>query len=219
MTSKLKERKPGRPSAASVDGRELIKRAALAEFARNGFNGARIEQIAKAAGVAKPLVYYHFTSKEELWTQSVSEACDKLRSQVEEFAARFADQDPEDVIDAFSLGLVRFAAENPSLVRISMDETRQGTERAEWLKANYLVPTHKIATSLVNEIARRTTGKKKKRLAAHVVPTLFGAVNFPYISREIVSEVHKVDVSSDAYVAEQARYISLLMRALIEDAS
>ncbi|MEM9262232.1 MAG: TetR/AcrR family transcriptional regulator [Pseudomonadota bacterium] len=219
MTLKQKERKAGRPPSASVDGRELIKQAALEEFARNGFSGARIEQIAKAAGVAKPLVYYHFASKEELWTQSVSEACDLLRAQVEEFAARFADQDPENVIDAFSIGLVRFAAENPSLVRISMDETRQGTERAEWLKANYLVPTHKIATSIVNDVARRIGGKKKKRLAAHVVPTLFGAVNFPYISSEIVSEVHNVDVSSDVYVEEQARYISLLIRALIEDAS
>jgi AcrR family transcriptional regulator len=41
--------------------------AALTEFAAHGISGARVDQIAKAAGVSAGLVYTYFGSKEELF--------------------------------------------------------------------------------------------------------------------------------------------------------
>ena len=69
-------RKRGRPPVAKTDGRDDIKKAALSEFAKRGFRGASIDQIAKTAGVAKPLIHYHFASKDELWKLTVKEAYD-----------------------------------------------------------------------------------------------------------------------------------------------
>jgi AcrR family transcriptional regulator len=47
--------------------RELILRAAGRAFARDGYAGARIEDIAAAAHVTKPIVYRHFASKKALY--------------------------------------------------------------------------------------------------------------------------------------------------------
>lgn len=47
--------------------RELVLRAGGAEFGRRGFEAARIEDIARAAGVTKPIVYRHFESKKGLY--------------------------------------------------------------------------------------------------------------------------------------------------------
>jgi AcrR family transcriptional regulator len=52
--------------------RARIRKAALVEFARHGFNGASIRGIAKAAGVSPGLVQHHFGTKEGL-----REACDE----------------------------------------------------------------------------------------------------------------------------------------------
>ena len=71
-----RRRKRGRPPVAKTDGRDDIKKAALSEFAKRGFKGASIDQIAKTAGVAKPLIHYHFASKDELWKLTVKEAYD-----------------------------------------------------------------------------------------------------------------------------------------------
>ncbi len=49
------------------DTREAIVRAALAEFAQCGFVGARMDEIARRAGVAKGTLYLHFTDKEALF--------------------------------------------------------------------------------------------------------------------------------------------------------
>ena len=47
--------------------RVLIVRAAGRAFARDGYAGARIEDIAAAAHVTKPIVYRHFPSKKALY--------------------------------------------------------------------------------------------------------------------------------------------------------
>ena len=47
--------------------RQLLLEAATAVFARLGYEGARMDDIAEEAGVAKGLLYRHFDSKEELF--------------------------------------------------------------------------------------------------------------------------------------------------------
>ena len=50
-----------------MDTREMILEAAQAEFAAHGIDGARVDKIAKTAGVNKAMIYYHFQSKEKLY--------------------------------------------------------------------------------------------------------------------------------------------------------
>lgn len=55
--------------SASTDARatpEVIAERAAELFARKGFSGTSIREIAEAAGVTKPTLYYHFGSKEGL---------------------------------------------------------------------------------------------------------------------------------------------------------
>lgn len=47
--------------------RQQILRAAMGEFAANGFGGARIDAIAERAGVNKKLLYYYFEAKDRLF--------------------------------------------------------------------------------------------------------------------------------------------------------
>ena len=47
--------------------RQAILSAALDEFARETVSGARIDEIARAAGVNKALLYYYFHDKEQLY--------------------------------------------------------------------------------------------------------------------------------------------------------
>lgn len=46
--------------------RRLILRAAITVFARSGYHGSRVSDVAKEAGVAYGLVYHYFGSKEVL---------------------------------------------------------------------------------------------------------------------------------------------------------
>lgn len=59
--------KPRRRSRTPDQTREALLRAAIAEFAREGYGGARVDRISKAAKSNDRMLYYYFVSKEKLF--------------------------------------------------------------------------------------------------------------------------------------------------------
>lgn len=58
--------------------RDLIERAAEEVFAERGYHGASMGQIAAAAGISKPVIYDHFSSKRDLHVKLLEKTRDRL---------------------------------------------------------------------------------------------------------------------------------------------
>lgn len=56
----------------SARNRRIIIKAGIEIFARKGFDGTRIAEIAEASGLPKANVYYYFSSKEEIYTAIIA---------------------------------------------------------------------------------------------------------------------------------------------------
>ena len=69
MSPAQRKRPAHRPSR-----RKEIVDAATRVFSRDGYVEARVEDIARAAGVAPTAIYYHFGGKEELFSQALRAA-------------------------------------------------------------------------------------------------------------------------------------------------
>ena len=52
---------------------------ALSEFARNGYSGARVDEIAARTRTTKRMIYYYFTSKEQLYIAVLERAYSTAR--------------------------------------------------------------------------------------------------------------------------------------------
>ena len=211
----LPPRKRGRPPASAEAGRDQIQHAALIEFARLGFEGATIDQIAAKAGVAKPLVHYHFGSKANLWKAAVAAAFETFRTEVIIFSTQVGSQEPDASLEVFAERLVRLGAERPHLVHIAIDETRQGGDRSDWLRDTYLVPMHQIMTQVLSVLAPHDPDIRAK--ASHIVPAIFGAANFAFIDKDVLKRAYGVDVFSETYVKQQTRIIAMLMQACMHN--
>lgn len=77
-------KKPGQ-SAEPPDNRSdgtkgKILSAALEEFANHGLSGARVDRIALSASVNKAMIYYHFSSKKELYVATLQEFFNEFAS-------------------------------------------------------------------------------------------------------------------------------------------
>lgn len=59
--------------------RERLLRCATAVFAKDGYEGARTEQIARRAGLSKTLIYHYFGSKKGLYTAALEAEVLSLR--------------------------------------------------------------------------------------------------------------------------------------------
>lgn len=75
--TKTGEAKPRRRDA--IQTQERILTAAQAEFARKGYDGARVDAIIARARVSKNLLYHHFRSKEDLYVRVLERTYETLR--------------------------------------------------------------------------------------------------------------------------------------------
>jgi AcrR family transcriptional regulator len=72
---------------AGIGVRRRILEAAAEVFAREGFAGARVEHIAKAAGVNKAGLYYHVGNKARLFEEVMVEHFSEVAARMERAAA------------------------------------------------------------------------------------------------------------------------------------
>jgi AcrR family transcriptional regulator len=71
--------------------REQVLDVALVVFARSGFHGASMNDIADAAGVTKPVLYQHFDSKRDLYGALLDEVGARLLNSIAKAAAEASD--------------------------------------------------------------------------------------------------------------------------------
>jgi len=107
--------------------REQVFRAAAAEFAAHGFEAAGVDRIAAKARVNKAMIYYHFGSKLELYTEVLR---DMFRA-VGARARALADSDlaPDAKLDAWVNTIVEEASARPWFPPIMLRELASGVPR------------------------------------------------------------------------------------------
>src|SRR5262245_51987950 len=85
-----KPRPRGRPPRAPQESearRRAILEAALVEFAAHGFAAARLDDVARRAGIAKGTLYLYFADKEALFEALVQGAIRPLIDNLQQVAA------------------------------------------------------------------------------------------------------------------------------------
>lgn len=65
-----------------TDTKEKILQAALVAFSRYGYEGARMEKIAAEVGINKASLYFHFSSKEEIFRVLFSRIIEKYEARL-----------------------------------------------------------------------------------------------------------------------------------------
>ncbi len=82
-----------RVKRTAAHSKEKIIKAAIAEFALRGLDGARVDEVARRSGVNKTLLYQYVGNKDRLFTAALEAAYQSIRERQKEFIAR--QMDPE----------------------------------------------------------------------------------------------------------------------------
>ena len=106
-----KRRGGPRPGADPEKTRRAIFAAAADLFSRRGFDGVSVDDIARAAGVNKAMIYYHFADKLALYREIVR---DMLRDAGERITAIAGDSgSPDARLERFIAAFVALADGRP----------------------------------------------------------------------------------------------------------
>jgi TetR/AcrR family transcriptional regulator, fatty acid metabolism regulator protein len=109
-----------RTPEAAADKRRLILDAAVRVFARRGFNGCRVSDIADEAGVAYGLVYHYFRSKDEVLDTLFLERWNVLLDVIRDLDA--GDAPPREKLHAITSFIVDSYRHDPELMKVIIVE-------------------------------------------------------------------------------------------------
>jgi len=107
-------------TTAAADKRRLILDAAVRVFARQGFNGCRVSDIADEAGVAYGLVYHYFRSKDEVLDTLFLERWNVLLEAIRETDQQ--DISPREKLYAIASFIVDSYRHDPDLMKVIIVE-------------------------------------------------------------------------------------------------
>jgi len=93
-----------------------IAQVARREFARRGFDATSIRQIVAEARVTKPVLYYYFKNKRDLFLSLLEEAVAPLCDEVERIAS--GDGTPRDRMVEIIAAVLRFVEKRPDEFRL-----------------------------------------------------------------------------------------------------
>lgn len=147
----MAERKRGRGRLAkeSLDLRGAILETATQEFAARGFDGARVETIAREAGVNINLVYHYYRSKEALFIAVMEAAYVKIRTHHNDTNIRALD--PEVAMVELVRSTFRFFSSNLYIIGLLNSENMHKAchiEQSEKIRNLYEPLLGLIATTL-----------------------------------------------------------------------
>lgn len=193
----------GRPrlDTRKQDTRQRLLDAAEQEFARVGFEAARLQDIARAAEISRPSLLYHFDTKDSLYRavvlavfQRLVQALSDAMATAGDFAAR---------LDATVFGYLAFIEANPHIARIVLREVVDGRGPGRALLMEQAVPV----LQLIDDFVKRHAGKLLRR--GLPVREAVLQIAFTAMVRAAAGELREPLFGTRDHTAALARYLFL----------
>lgn len=202
---------PARRDAVATQKRLLD--AAENEFAQRGYAGARLRDIASAAGVQTTLIHHYFDDKRGLYRAVMDRAL--APTQTESWNLLRAHRDFEGLVRGFVTMLIRFYAKHQNLLAIMRHEAVTGSEVLPELLRERLTPLADAVVSMIGELQSRGELRADLRPIEVAVLTLGMAVH-PFVDGVFLGVVLPGSVPADdaALARREDAIATLLLRAL-----
>lgn len=198
---------------------EKILAAARAEFLEKGYNGARMEAIARRADINKALLHYYFRNKERLFEEVFAYFFDQLlpalRMVVESQAPIL------DKIEQFIHHYIDFIKRNPDMPAFLINELRTSpTERLQAVIDKKQAEFGHIRLFAMQIAMAGANGEIKPVPPIHIVLNVLSMCVFPFVAKPMFTNVFKIDDDSFNELMEQRKEVvsAFVRTALTPDA-
>lgn len=124
------------PARDPAESRTKILSAALEEFCQYGLSGARMDRIAETAGLNKAMIYYYFSSKEELHRAVIDRFLAPIPNMVKQFAE--SAKTLEELLNMVATIYTKILKERPQMVKLILHELADGRKETLETFANVI---------------------------------------------------------------------------------
>jgi AcrR family transcriptional regulator len=200
-------------NVTEVSSREKILDAAESLFAKRGYSGVGLREVAEAVGLGKSSLFHHFKNKPELYAAVCARILARIGARLEQTLAQGGT--PVERLERLLDELVDVLAGHPNDARLLLrslfeDDDLPGDTAEERAAHDALEKIITAMTALLRE------GMSQVQLRAanvqHLLLTVIGQIVFPFASGDFGREVLGKDVFDKAEVARRKQEVRDLLR-------
>lgn len=190
------------------EGRQFatVKRIVVAArkvFAQKGLAGARMDEIARVAGVNKALPYYYFRNKEELHRFVLETMIAQISGQME--SPEVLAMEPPERVRALVNLTFDFVMRNPAYPRLIQREMMAARRPLHWMVVAHHRPLHQRAVKTIREgIAK---GQFRDVDPDQMVFTIFGMIMYYFATGQLASQIWNRDIWNPKNVEQRRRAV------------
>jgi TetR/AcrR family transcriptional regulator len=202
-------RRKGVPGSRDTDTEQRILEAARTVFLRHGTAGARMQEIAREAGVNQALLHYYFRTKERLSAAVFQQIASRIFPALAQTLA--ADISLDEKIDGLIGVYLDNLSRNPFVPGYLISELHHHPERVQQLLtvaigADPQAVLPPLFKKLEKQIDERVRAGTMRRIQSHqLVINLISLCIFPFAARPMLSIVFGMDDPAFARFIDQRR--------------
>jgi AcrR family transcriptional regulator len=186
--------------------RRRILRAALAEFARYGLGGARVDRIAARAGANKRMLYYYFGNKEDLFLAVLEDSYAGIRSA--ERALRLTDLDPRRAMRRLVEFTWRYYLQHPEFLTLLNSENLHRGRHVK--RSKNIVAMHSPFVAMIQQVLERGVRAGEFRRGVDPVQLYISIAGLGYFylsNRHTLSTIFERDLMRPRHMNERLRHM------------
>lgn len=196
----------------SSAARDAILAAARAEFSAKGLNGARVNEIARRAGVNKQLLYYYFGSKDDLYRTALEIVYAEIRAL--ERSLQLDDLPPREAMAALIGFSFDYLSQHPDFIGLLNHENAQGAQHVRASQA--IRETNSPLIELIASTLRRGVRERVFRRGVDPVELYISVAGMSYFffsNRLTLGSIFARDLADAHAVASYRRHVVALAMA------
>ncbi|RXJ80786.1 TetR/AcrR family transcriptional regulator [Arcobacter sp. F2176] len=178
--------------------KELILSTAIGLFAKKGFDGLRVDELALDAGINKATIYYHFKDKSFIFETILLYLSEFIINEIEKRQKNIID--PKNKLENFLDAIIFVMTSKRDLAKIMMQELAfNGKNLTDDVTKHFfkIIYTLKLILKEGNE---QNLFKNIDPLLVHA--TIIGSLNYYYTMKEAEidkkDEEYKIDISQES---------------------
>ena len=197
--------------------KERILLAAQKEFAARGYSGARMEAIARGAGINKAMLFYYFASKDNLYRTVLFGVFSEIFGEIGRFVSQSLT--PNLFLEKFPEIYIRFIARHPDLLRIMVFDLIHNPENVTAAMAEIVHDKMSFKCHPLLELIKRWHGQGLISEAdpLHFMMNIVALSIFSFIGKPMVEAISGIKVANDEdfYRKRIASVVNVLQRGML----
>lgn len=177
--------------------------AALKDFASHGFEGARVDRIARFAGINKAMIFYYFSSKQNLYRTVIKDVFLDFIPLVQKVVME--SPDPEHLFESFPALYIRYFSSHRQVIQmIGREMIHSPTNIAPIIREIFSELPQKpieMLPEVVSDWYRK--GLISESDPVHFIFNIVPLCLFPIIARPMVEAILDIRITDDAEFLER----------------